>query len=168
MKSLIRVLFTTLAVFTASVAWSHNYTVGSIKIDHPWSRATVAGIPNGVSYFVLENQGNEADQLVSVSSPVAEVAELHTHEKDGDVLRMRQVHGIEIPAGETVALEPGGLHVMLMTLKEPLEQGTSFPLILQFEKAGSVTVDVHVDRIGKKKGDHQHMDHGDHDHRHQH
>lgn len=167
MKSLIRVLFVTFAMLTASVAWSHNYTVGSITIDHPWSRATVAGIPNGVSYFVLENQGNEADRLVSVSSPVAEVAELHTHEKDGDVLRMRQVHGIEIPAGKTVALEPGGLHVMLMTLKEPLEQGTSFPLTLNFEKAGSVTVDVQVDRIGKKKGDRQHMDDGNHD-QHQH
>lgn len=160
MKTLIG---TAAALLFATAAWANDYTVGDITIAHAWSRATVSGIPNGVSYFTLENQGKEADRLVSVSSPVADKAELHTHEKDGDVLRMRQVHDIEVPAGATVALEPGGLHVMLMKLKQPLEQGSSFPLTLNFENSGSVTVDVHVQRMGAAK-DKNDEDHGHHHH----
>lgn len=159
MKTILR-FFAALAVFAATTAFAHDYTVGSIKIDHPWSRATVAGIPNGVSYFVLENQGDTDDRLLAVSSPVADKVELHTHIRDGEVMRMRHVDDIAVPAGESVALEPGGLHVMLMGLKQPLEEGKNFPLTLEFEHAGSVTVDVVVQLLtGSKDG-------GDHDHHH--
>lgn len=163
MKTILR-FFAALAFFSATTAFAHDYTVGSIKIDHPWSRATVAGIPNGVSYFVLENQGDVDDRLLSVSSPVADKAELHTHIRDGEVMRMRQVEDIAVPAGESVALKPGGLHVMLMGLKEPLKEGNKFPLTLEFEQAGSVTVDVVVQLLtGSKAGSN---DGDDHEHHH--
>ena len=168
MKFLIR-FFAVLAMLGATSVFAHDYTVGSIKIDHPWSRATVAGIPNGVAYFVLHNNGDADDKLLSASSPVAKTVELHTHVKDGEIVRMRHVQDIDIPAGQTVALEPGGLHVMLMGLNNALEQGTTFPLTLEFEQAGSVTVDVVVQLLTGSRSGHDHHDHShDHDHDHDH
>lgn len=154
-------LFTAVLCFSASVALAHDFTIGDIKIDHPWSRATVAGIPNGVAYFGLENKGDAADRLVSASSPVAKSAELHNHVMEGEVARMRHVDAIEIPAGGSEVLKPGGLHVMLMGLNEPLQEGQMFPLTLTFENAGDVTVEVLVQAMGKSKG--EHSDHGSHD-----
>lgn len=172
MKIFIR-FFAALVMFSAASAFAHDYTLGSLRIDHPWSRATVAGIPNGVAYFVLENNGDTDDRLLAASSPIAKTVELHTHVKDGEVMRMRHVDDISLPAGETVALEPGGLHVMLMGLHEALEEGTTFPMTLDFEHAGSITVDVVVQLLTSGRGghDHHHHDHGahgDHDHDHEH
>ena len=161
MKYILRFI-AAVAVFSATSVFAHDYTVGDINIDHPWSRATVTGIPNGVAYFVLENKGDNDDRLLSASSPVADRVELHTHLKEGEVVRMRQVEAVDLPAGQTVALEPGGLHVMLMGLKEPLEQDKSFPLTLEFEDAGSITVDVNIDLMGSSKGGHSDNDHSHH------
>lgn len=146
----------------ASMAHAHDYDVGTLNIDHPWSRATVAGIPNGVAYFGLKNTGDQDDRLVSASTPVADRAELHNHVVDGEVVRMRHVDNIEIPAGGSVALEPSGLHVMLMGLKQPLKEGETFELTLEFEHAGTTTVDVMVQGMGKSKADHGDMDHSHH------
>ena len=158
MRSIIRSVVA-FAMFSAGAAFAQGYSVGSISIDHPWSRATVAGIPNGAAYFVLKNNGDADDRLLSASSPVANKAELHTHLKDGEVMRMRQVDDVVVPAGGSATFEPGGLHVMLMGLKAPLEQGSSFPLTLVFDKAGSVSVDVTVDRMGGTKDAHGHDQH---------
>lgn len=157
MRSIIRILVA-VAMFSTGAAFAQDYSVGSISIEHPWSRATVAGIPNGAAYFVLKNSGDAEDRLLSASASVANKVELHTHLKDGEVMRMRQVDDIAIPAGGSAALQPGGMHVMLMGLKAPLEQGSSFPLTLVFEKAGSVTIDVTVDRMGgtKDASEHKH------------
>ncbi|HLR14072.1 MAG TPA: copper chaperone PCu(A)C [Burkholderiaceae bacterium] len=152
--------------FAVTGAWAKDFTAGDIVIKKPWSRATVQGMANGVSYFELHNHGDEDDRLVDVASPVSGKAELHTHEKDGDVMRMRQVPHIEVPAQGQAVLEPGGYHVMLMKLHEPLEQDSSFPLTLTFEHAGEVTVDVHVERMMKSRAEHDHddHDHDEHDH----
>lgn len=155
MRSIIRILVA-VAMFSTGAAFAQDYSVGSISIEHPWSRATVAGIPNGAAYFVLKNSGDADDRLLSASASVANKVELHTHLKDGEVMRMRQVDDIAIPAGGSAALQPGGMHVMLMGLKAPLEQGSSFPLTLVFEKAGSVTIDVIVDRMGGTKDANEH------------
>jgi periplasmic copper chaperone A len=75
--------------------------------------------------------------------------ELHTHIMDGDVMRMREMEGgIPLPPGETVKLQPGGFHIMLLGLKQGLAAGSRFPLTLTFEKAGSVQVDVPVEAMG--------------------
>lgn len=161
MKYILR-LIAAVAMLSSTVAFAHDYTQGSIKIDHPWSRATVAGIPNGGAYFVLENSGEGDDRLVSASSPIADKVELHTNLKDGEVVRMRQVDAVDVPAGSRVALEPGGMHVMLMGLKEPLTEGASFPLTLVFDEAGTVTVDVVVELISGAKDGHEAMDHSHH------
>lgn len=112
------------------------------KVEAAWSRPTVQGQKAGGSFLRIESP--TADRLVGGSSPVAGRVELHTMKMEGDVMRMREVDGIEVPAGQAVALQPGGLHLMLMDLKSPLKAGDRFPLTLKFEKAGEVPVQVEV------------------------
>lgn len=129
---------------------------GDIAIEQPFARATPAKV--GGVFLVLKNGGGSADKLVKAVSPVAENVELHTHIKDGDAMRMRAVETIPVPANGQTALEPGGYHIMLIGLKQPLKEGGSFPLTLTFEKAGSVTVTVPVHKAGAPApaGGHEH------------
>jgi len=128
---------------TALSAQAHDFKLGNIRIDHPYARATAAGQPTGGAYLKLDNQGGD-DRLLSASAPVSRSVEMHSMTMDGDVMRMRQVQAIELPAGKTVELKPGGLHIMLVGLKAPLKAGDSFPMKLTFAKAGEVTVGVMV------------------------
>lgn len=140
-----RILLTGAAwLLGAAAATAHDYKVGAIDIGHPWARATAAGQQAGGGFLKLKN-GGAADRLVSASSPAAQRVELHTMAMDGDVMRMRQVDAIALPAGQTVELKPGGLHLMLMGLKQPLQAGSSVPLKLKFEKAGEVAVDLKIE-----------------------
>lgn len=141
-----------LAAFVALLAvplpsLAHGYKLGAIDIGHPWARPTAPGQPNGGGYLKLTN-GGAADKLVSARSDVAASVELHSMGMDGNVMRMRQVDAIELPAGQVVELKPGGLHIMFNGLKAPLKEGDSFPVKLTFEKAGEVTVDVKVGAPG--------------------
>ncbi|OXR48415.1 hypothetical protein PuT2_13380 [Pusillimonas sp. T2] len=146
MKSLLNI--TAAALFCwMSVVQAHGYKAGAIEIDHPWSRATVEAVPTGAVYLTLRNSGGTADRLVGVSTPVAKKAELHTHIKDGELVRMRQINAIELAASSSVTLESGGLHIMLIGLKHALIKGKSFPLTLVFEEAGPVVVQVDVQGI---------------------
>ena len=142
-----------------SAAWANDYRLGDLAIDHPWARAAGASA-NGAAYMVISTSGATPDQLIGVSAPIAEKAELHTHIMEGDVMRMRPVKAIEVNVGEPATLKPGGLHVMLIGLKAPLKEGEQFPLTLTFEKAGSVTVEVAVEAAGASgyhdQGGHQH------------
>jgi periplasmic copper chaperone A len=113
------------------------------KVEAAWARPTVAGQSAGGGYLKITG-GGAADRLLSASAPVAKNVELHTMEMDGNVMRMRPVDAVAVPAGQTVELKPGGLHIMLMGLAQPLKSGSSFPLTLRFEKAGNVTVQVKV------------------------
>lgn len=131
-----------------------------IHVDAPWARATAPGQPAGGGFLKLHNAG-ATDRLLGASAPgVAERVELHTMQMDGDVMRMRQVDAIALPAGKQVSLEPGGLHLMFMGLKQPLQAGSSFPLKLRFEKAGELAVEVQVQAAtampAKGHGQHKH------------
>ncbi len=141
---------TTLAVAfvgLATTAFAHDVQVGDMTIDHPWSRATAATQANGSAYLTVTN-GGAADRIVAASSPKAARVELHTHDMDGEgVMRMRQVEAIDLPAGETTALQPGGLHVMLFDLQGPLVEGETYPLTLTFEEAGPVELEVQVEAV---------------------
>ena len=130
-------------VLASAATLAHEYKAGAITIGHPSARATAAGQPTGGAFMTLVNAGG-ADRLVAVSSEVAKSVELHEMKMDGDVMRMRQVDGIDLDAGKTVELKPGSYHVMFVGLKAPLKAGERFPLKLKFEKAGEVTVDVTV------------------------
>ena len=126
-------------------AGAHDVQVGAIGIAQARARATVAGQPAGGGFLTLSNKGTSADRLLGASAPVAATVELHTMRMEGDVMRMRPVEAIELPAGKTVELKPGGLHLMFMGLKAPLKAGEGFPLTLRFEKAGEMTIHMHIE-----------------------
>jgi copper(I)-binding protein len=118
-----------------------------IAIEQPWARAAIQGGTGGV-FLTIRNTGSAPDRLVSASSPVPRVTEMHTTIRDGDVMRMQQVQAIDIPAGGSVTLRPGGLHLMLIGLSAPLRAGESVPVALTFEKAGAITVSVPIQAAG--------------------
>lgn len=118
-----------------------------IRIDNPWSRATAPGQVVGGGFMTIVNTASTTDRLISAASPVAAEVQIHNTSMDGGVMRMRQLtDGLEIPANGTVELKPRSLHLMFMQLKSPLEAGASFPVQLQFEKAGAVTVQFKVEQ----------------------
>lgn len=137
-----------LGAFTLPAA-AQNYKAGDIAVSHPWSRATVPGQPSGGGFVRLENGGKD-DKLIAVRSDVSATAEIHTMDMRDNVMRMRQVDGVALPAGKTVNFAPGGYHIMFMQLKAPLKAGSSFPATLVFEKAGEVKVDFKVEALNAK------------------
>ena len=143
--SLLAALALACAALAAQTAQAHGFRLGAIAIGHPWARATAPGQPIGGGYLTLDNQGKSGDRLLGASTAVAARVELHSMTMDGDVMRMRALDAIDLPAGRSVALKPGGTHLMLVGLKAPLKAGEKFPLKLRFEKAGEVEVVVNVE-----------------------
>ena len=118
-------------------------SIHAAEITSPWVRPTAPGAKVGGAFMTVVG-GKEADRIVSGSSPVAAVVELHTHIMEGGVAKMRAIPAIDVPAGGKVELKPGGLHIMLINLKAPLKAGEAVPLKLRFEKAGEIEVNVPV------------------------
>ena len=123
--------------------------LGPLRLEAPWTRAALAG-RQGAGFLTIRNTGAAPDRLVDASSPVSERVELHTHIRDGDVMRMRPVPHIEVPAGGEAMLRPGGLHLMFMGLRAPLVQGTRIPVTLRFAEAGEVTLELEVREAGAR------------------
>jgi copper(I)-binding protein len=123
---------------------AHDYTVGSIHVAHPWSLALPDVARNGAAYMEISNRGERVDRLTGASSPIAKRVSLHGHTMNDGVLRMRPIEAIDVEPGTSSVLAPGGLHIMLMGLKEPLIAGKSFPLTLTFEKAGKIEPEIVV------------------------
>lgn len=125
---------------------AHDFRAGAIVIDHPYATPTPAGATNGAAYFrSLRNRGTQADRLVAASTVVAERVELHRMSLDGDIVRMRALDAIDLPAGQEIQMRHGqALHLMLVNLKKPLLAGDRFDLTLRFEKSGEVRVKVWV------------------------
>jgi periplasmic copper chaperone A len=138
-----------LAQFAASAAQATDYNVGSIQITAPWARATPKGATSGAAYMTITNNGKTPDKVTCVSSDASAECQIHTMTMDNGVMMMRPVEGgLEIKPGETVTLKPSGLHMMLVNLKHPLEQGKTVKATLKFDSAGSVDVDYPVAAIG--------------------
>jgi periplasmic copper chaperone A len=130
-------------IATSPLALADKMT-GDIEITNTWARPTVQGQQGGGGFVSFKNKGKTDDKLMSASSPAAARMELHTMSMEGNVMRMRQVPNIELKAGESVELKPGGMHLMFLDITKPLEKGTKVPVTFVFEKAGKVTVDVSV------------------------
>ena len=129
-------------------ATADDYPVKTLRVSNPFARATPPGAKVAGAFMSMENQGKEADRLVSASSPVAGVVEIHEMGMDGGIMTMRAVKSIELKPGAKVELRPGGYHVMLEDLKQPLKQGDQIPVTLTFEKAGKVEIKVKVEAMG--------------------
>jgi copper(I)-binding protein len=143
----IRFLAFAAALTAASAALAQS---SQLEVSNAWARATPAKAENGAAYVTIVSP--TPDRLLSASSPAAKKAELHTMEMAGMVMKMRPIAGLDIPAGQPVALKPGGEHIMLIGLQQPLREGQSFTLTLNFEKAGARTVSVAVEKAGAMSG----------------
>lgn len=142
-------LFVAVLALTASAAEAHDYKIGTLEIAHPWTRATPKGATVAGGYLKITNNGQAADRLTGVSSPVANRVEVHEMTMSGGTLRMRPLSsGLEIKPGQTIELKPGSYHIMFMSLKQPLEKGQRIKGTLTFEKAGSLEVEYVVEAAG--------------------
>lgn len=137
--------------FQSVTVYAHGDTeqhAHKLTIDQPWAPHTGKRTMSAAVYLKMHNGGPESDTLVNVRSDVAEMTMLHrSYEEDG-IMRMDHVEALEVPAGGSAALSPGSYHIMLMRLAAPLKRGEHFPLTLEFEKAGPVTVMVEITGIG--------------------
>lgn len=138
---------------------AHHATAGAPAVTQVWSRAMPPSAPTGAVYFTLRNPGDKADRLIDVRTPRAEKAELHTHVHEGEVMRMQRIDAVDVPAGGEVEFKPGGHHVMLFKLSEPLVAGEQFPLTLIFENAGEVDIEVSIQDQAPESSDSGHMHH---------
>ncbi len=157
----LKVLTASALIVFSGYSLAHNdmkipeYRIGQLKIENPYARATVPGQKAAGGFMKIENKGS-ADQLIAASSPVAGEMQLHTMTMDGNVMKMREVKAIDVPANGTVELKPGGLHLMFMDIKSPLKAGEAGPVKLKFQKAGEVEIKVPVREISAGSGHKKH------------
>ncbi|WP_428644446.1 copper chaperone PCu(A)C [Roseibium sp.] len=148
--------------FVSLSALADDYKAGDLTLNHPWTRATPPNAKAGGGFVEIVNNGTETERLIAVSSNAAARTEIHEMAVTDGVMTMRPLAGgIDIPAGETVSLQPGGLHIMFMGLNEPFKEGTRIPVVLTFEKAGEVSVELAVDKMGAKAPMAGKMGHGE-------
>ena len=115
-----------------------------VEIEAPWSRATPPGAKIAAGYMTIRNKSGAADRLVGGSSPLAAKVETHVTKREGDIMKMREVKGYDVPAHGSFELKPGGAHLMLVGIKRPFKDGDKVPLVLRFEKAGEVKTELAV------------------------
>lgn len=127
---------------------SKSWTVGDLTISGAYARATLPNAPVGGGFIAITNKGAADDTLVSATSPMAGLVQIHTMSMANGVMQMRELpQGVPVPAGKTVTFSPNGLHLMFMQLKGAFVQGKTVPVTLNFAKAGPVTVDLDVGGI---------------------
>ena len=144
---------------------AHDYKVGDLVIAHAVIPATLPGAPVAAGYLEIKNHGDTADRLIAVSAEFSGKQELHTMKMEDGVMKMRPLeNGIEIPAGGHIVLKKGGNHIMFMKLSEPMNVDEKREAVLEFEKAGKVTVQLNVIDPAKLKSDDMKMDHSEHSH----
>ena len=127
-------------------AFSQEAKLGKLKIEGAYIRSTAPAQSVAGGFMKIENLGT-VDQLIAASSPSAVEVQLHEMSMDGNIMKMRQIKEILVPAGSSTDLKPGGFHLMLIGIKSPLKVGDSVPLKLKFAKAGEVDVRFSVKAI---------------------
>jgi len=134
-------------IFALALLVAASAAEAQVEIDKAWARATAPGAPVAGGYMTIRNKG-AADRLTGASSSAAAKVELHVHIKEGEVVKMRQVPSYDIPANGSFELKPGGAHLMFVQLARPFKEGDKIPVKLRFEKAGEVSVEFAVGRLG--------------------
>ncbi|MDI3903604.1 copper chaperone PCu(A)C [Pseudomonas aeruginosa] len=144
----------------SAFAQAHEYNAGQLHIEHPWALALPPTSPNGAAYFVVQNHGKENDTLLGVDTPRAASAEVHEHVHKNGMMSMQKVDSVDVAPGKDLRFAPGGYHLMLMGLKQPLVAGERFPLTLHFRKAGDVPVEIVVEsKAPAEQGGHEQHGH---------
>lgn len=136
-------------LFLASALVFSSLTLANdaVQIDEPFARAVPPGQPNSAAFMTLHNHGETDARIVSATSNVSNVTELHTHTNVDGVMQMRQINAIEIPAGGVTELKPGGLHVMLIGLTQNLAEGDRVEVTLSFEDGTEKLLEVPVKHV---------------------
>lgn len=155
-RTLIRAALAATLVSIAAPVLAQNHdtraaeiTAGDLTLSGAFTRATLPNAPVGGGYVTIINNGDEADRLVAAESPFSPDVQIHQMAVVNDVMEMNELEdGLEIPAGETVTLAPGGLHLMFMDISEPFVEGETVPVTLTFEKAGEVEIELSVEAFG--------------------
>lgn len=153
-----RLLGTLVALFLATAAQAHEFKVGDLEIGHPNIPMPAAKAMVAAGYLTITNNGTASDTLTAITADFAQMSMVHESKVNADgMATMSAIEMLDIPAGETVSLAPGGLHIMFMGLNAPLAEGTRLPATLSFEKAGNVTVEFKVESAEKAE---DHSAHG--------
>ena len=139
-----RIAFILLAFVTCVTTISADDASSKITVSHAWARATVPSAKNGAVFLTITAPPSLSDKLIAVRSSAAEEAQLHRHIMENGIARMASIAAIELAQGKAVKLDPQGLHVMLVGLKKPLQEGDRIALTLVFEKSGDMPVEVPV------------------------
>jgi hypothetical protein len=158
-RTLIAALF---LAFSTLAGFAHNGTIhhGNLDLSGQWTRATPPGARAGGAYITITNNGDTADMLTGGSTEAAEALEVHSMSMQDGVMKMEELpEGLTIEAGETVTLEPGGLHLMLIGLTDALVADGTISVTLSFEKAGDVTLDIPVGPLGSTEAPMAHDGH---------
>ena len=146
------------AALLLAATTTHALAQDAVKVEGAWARASVPGQKATGAFMTLTAPA--ATQLVGVSSPAAGVAEVHEMAMQGDVMKMRAIESLALPAGQPVQLKPGGHHIMLLDLKAPLAEGATVPLTLLFKdgagKSGKIELQVPVGAVTTPAGGHGH------------
>ena len=145
-----------LAFGISGATQAQTLAANSIVVEQPWARATPPGARTGAAYLTLLNNGTTADRLLGVTTPLADKVEFHKETEENGVSRMREVPSVEVQPGAKVTFKPGEMHMMMVGLRQPLKEGQTLPLTLQFEKAGSIPVTASIGKVGAMK--HGNMD----------
>jgi periplasmic copper chaperone A len=149
------------AAVLCAAAWAQPITKNTLTIEHPHAMATAPGQPHGAVFFKsIVNKGTSPDQLIGARAAVSKTVEVHRMEMENNIMKMREIPAIEIPANSSIMMGRGGkegYHLMLMHLKSPLKEGDKFPMTVIFKNAGDVDITVTVEKAGMSKhGGHKH------------
>jgi periplasmic copper chaperone A len=156
---LLSLIAATSIFFTSGITLAKDYKIGDLMISNPWARASAGPAKTGAAYIgKISNHSQNSDRLISATSPAAKRVQVHNSIVENGIAKMRHVEALNLKPGQSVALKPGGYHIMMMGLNAPLRTGQSFPLTLIFEKAGKITLTVDVRKIGSSHK--MKMDHG--------
>lgn len=145
----------------------------TITVNDAYSRITAPTVKMGAAFMEITNNGTKDDVLLGAKADVAKKIEMHITSVDKEgVMKMHEMKdGIPLPAGKTVQLQPGGLHIMLMGLKSPLKLNDTYPMTLTFKNAPEKTIKIEVNNgkvtdMSTVEMDHSHHDHSAHEHDH--
>ncbi len=147
-RSVVMVLAFGLLVLCGSAAVGG--AADGVAVTDPYVRAVPPGQPNSALFMAVTNNSSMDRVLVAAESPAAGVVELHTHINDNGMMRMRRVEKIDLPVGKTVMLQPGGLHVMLIGLKQGLVPDQKVSITLLFDDGGKKVLSVPVRKLQMK------------------
>lgn len=153
MRPIIKLICASLLALSLGVN-VHAQTPGAnaIVVEHAWARATPAGAQTGAVYMTVVNNGAMPDRLLDVTTPVADKVQIHKVSEENGVSSMRELRTMDVAPGAKVIFKPGDMHAMLVGLKQPLKEGQTIPLTLNFEKAGKVNVVASVAKVGAMQG----------------